>query len=76
MNKKIIVKTDTEDIYYENQDIISSLESLLDSIEYNKDVYEQLRQIKWDLEDKNSELEKELEDRNEGLESEYWKSQF
>jgi len=76
MGKKIIIKPDTEDIYYENQDIISDLESLLDSIKHNKDVYEQLRQIKWDLEDENSELEKDLEDRNEGLESEYWKDQF
>lgn len=76
MGKKIIIKPDTEDIYYENQDIISDLEILLDSIKYNNDVYEQLRQIKWDLEDENSELKKELEDRNEGLESEYWKSQF
>lgn len=74
--KKIIIKPDTEDIYYENQDIISDLESLLASIKYNTDVYEQLRQIKWDLEDKNSELKKELEDRNEGLESEYWNDQF
>lgn len=76
MEKKIKIKPDTEDIYYENQDIISNLESLLDSIEYNTDVYEQLRQIKWDLEDENSELEKDLEDKNEGLESEYWKDQF
>lgn len=76
MEKKIIIKPDTEDIYYENQDIISDLEILLDSIKYNKDVYEQLRQIKWDLEDENEELKDDLEDRNEGLESEYWKDQF
>lgn len=76
MGKKIIIKPDTEDIYYENQDIISDLEILLDSIKYNNDVYEQLRQIKWDLEDENSELKKDLEDKNEGLESEYWKDQF
>ena len=58
---KIVNINDTQDIYDENDNIISTLRVLIDEIEIDKDLKEDLLRIIWEKEEKNEELERELE---------------